>query len=162
MAGFDALVVSRLRHDDRGFRAGIVKRGGQNMAAFAFGVFKMAQERVRIGDVKIPARIGGFGLLENRAVCDFFRAFFAVKIEFVYVIDILHIHGETLQAVCQFAGNGRAFETANLLKIGELAHFHSIAPDFPAQPPCAESRAFPIVFDKTDVIERGINADGAQ
>ena len=49
---------------------------------------------------------------------------------------------------------------ANLLKIGELADFHAVAPDFPAEAPCAQSRAFPVILDKADVVQRRVKADG--
>ena len=48
---------------------------------------------------------------------------------------------------------------ADLLEIGELADFHTIAPDFPAQAPGAQCRAFPVVLDKADVMHRHIDAD---
>ena len=46
----------------------------------------------------------------------------------------------------------RAFDARDLLEIGELADFHAVAPAFPAQPPGAEGRTFPIVLDKADVV----------
>ena len=48
----------------------------------------------------------------------------------------------------------------DLLEIGELRHFHSVTPHFPAQAPSPQGRAFPIVFDKADVMEGHINANG--
>ena len=51
---------------------------------------------------------------------------------------------------------------AALLEVGELRHFHAVAPDFPAQPPGAERRALPVVLDETDVVQRGVDADRRQ
>ena len=48
---------------------------------------------------------------------------------------------------------------ADLLKIGELADFHTITPDFPAKPPRAKRRAFPIVLHKSDVMHLHIDAN---
>src|SRR5215468_151296 len=41
----------------------------------------------------------------------------------------------------------------------ELAHFHAVEPDLPAEPPGAEGRALPIVLDKADVVLCGIDAE---
>src|SRR5262249_60512946 len=53
----------------------------------------------------------------------------------------------------------RAFESGDLLEIGELRHFHAVAPAFPAQPPGAKGRALPIVLDEADVVKLRIDAD---
>ena len=50
-----------------------------------------------------------------------------------------------------------AVEAANLLEIGKLANLHTIAPDFPAQSPGAQGRAFPIVLNKPDIVLQWIN-----
>ena len=54
---------------------------------------------------------------------------------------------------------GAHLNAGDLLEISELRHFHAVAPAFPAKPPGAERRAFPIVFDKADVMDLGIDAD---
>ena len=56
-------------------------------------------------------------------------------------------------------GHGIAVEAADLLEVGELGNFHAVAPHFPAETPGAERRAFPIVFDKTNVVQRRIDPD---
>ncbi len=50
----------------------------------------------------------------------------------------------------------------HLLKIGELRNFHAVAPHFPAETPRAERRAFPIILDKTNVMQRRVESDLAQ
>jgi hypothetical protein len=64
--------------------------------------------------------------------------------------------------VGQFARHRRAFDAADLLEIGELRDFHAVAPAFPAKPPGAERRAFPVVLDKADVVQQRIDADGGE
>ena len=51
---------------------------------------------------------------------------------------------------------------ADLLEIGELRHFHAIAPDLPSQTPGPERRAFPVILDKADVMQRRVQPDGGQ
>src|SRR3546814_18647532 len=58
-------------------------------------------------------------------------------------VDILDIHGEAFEAVGQLARDRLAVEAAHLLEISELGDFHPVAPDLPAQPPCAQCRRFP-------------------
>ncbi len=76
----------------------------------------------------------------------------AVEVEVEDIVDTLHIHGEALEPVGEFARDWLAIDAADLLEIGELRHFHAVAPDFPAQAPGAERRAFPIVLDEADVV----------
>ena len=83
----------------------------------------------------------------------------AVEIEIEDVVDALHIHRQPLEPVGQFARDRRAFEAGDLLEIGELRHLHAVAPAFPAEPPGAERRAFPVVLDEADVVELRIDAD---
>ena len=83
----------------------------------------------------------------------------AVEVEVVDAVDALHIHREPLEPVGQFARDRRAFEAGDLLEVGELRHFHAVAPAFPAEPPGAERRAFPVVLDEADVVQLRIDAD---
>jgi hypothetical protein len=39
-----------------------------------------------------------------------------------------------------------------LLEVGELRDFHAVEPDFPAQAPGAQRRAFPVILDKAHVV----------
>ena len=68
------------------------------------------------------------------------------------VIDALHIHRQTLKAVSDLGRNRPTINPAHLLEVGELSHFHPITPNFPAQPPSAQGRRFPIVFNETNVM----------
>src|SRR3546814_6422437 len=68
-----------------------------------------------------------------------------VEGEIIDVVDPLNIHGEPLKSVGQFARYRLAIEAAHLLEIGELRHFHAVAPDFPAKTPGAKRRRFPVI-----------------
>ena len=77
------------------------------------------------------------------------------------VIDVVHalqIHGQALKAVGDLTGGRFAVNAADLLEVGELRHFHTVEPDFPAQTPGAQRRVFPVVFDKPDVVLLQIKA----
>ena len=51
-------------------------------------------------------------------------------------------------------GDRPALEARDLLEIGELRHFHAVAPALPAEPPGAERRALPVVLDEAQVVDR--------
>ena len=72
--------------------------------------------------------------------------------EVVNVVHALQVHGQSFEAVGDFAGDGLAVNTADLLEISELGDFHAIEPNFPAQAPGAQGGVLPIVFHKTDVV----------
>ena len=160
MAGLDALVVGRQHHPVtrlvgvRARRAGVEQR-----LALGLGVLEMAQQRLGVGELEIVPGIFLLGLQEDLAVADLAVALEAVEVQVVDVVDALDIHGQTLQPVGQLAGDGRAFDAADLLEIGELRHFHAVAPALPAEAPGAERRAFPVVLDEADVVQQRVDAD---
>ena len=82
--------------------------------------------------------------------------------QIIHVFNALQIHGQTFDAVSDFAEHGRAVDTADLLEIGELGHFHAVEPYFPAQAPCAERWVFPVVFHKADVVHGRVDAQFLQ
>lgn len=43
-----------------------------------------------------------------------------------------------------------------------MGYFHAVEPNFPAQTPSAESRVFPVVFDKADVVYFRVDTQFAQ
>jgi hypothetical protein len=122
----------------------------------------MLEQHRGVGDLEIVAGIFLLGLQEDIAVGHLLGAFAAVEVEIIDVVDALDIHRQTLEAIGQFARDGRAFDAADLLEIGELADFHAVAPAFPAKPPGAERRAFPVVLDKADIMQQRIDADGGE
>src|SRR5690606_35978830 len=133
MARLHALVIGRER-----------KAGRQNIVALALRILEMPHQDLDIGMFEI---IGGeflFILQENVAVSDAGIVPFQVE----HIVNALHIHGETFKPVGQLARNGVTLEPADLLEEGELTDLHPVAPDFPAEPPGAERRAFPVIFNK--------------
>ena len=92
----------------------------------------------------------------------FLCALAAVEVEVEDAVDALHVHRQPFEPVGQLARDRRAFEARDLLEVGELRHLHAVAPAFPAQPPGAERRRFPVVLDEADVVELGIDADGVE
>ena len=83
-----------------------------------------------------------------------------VEREVVHAVLVLDVHRQPLEPVGQLARDRLAVEAAHLLEIGELGHLHPVAPDFPAEPPGAERRAFPVVLDEADVVrQREVDAD---
>ena len=155
VARLDALVVGRQRHQ----MALAALALGEQRPAFGLGVVEVAQQRRGVGVLEIEARIFLLGLQEHVAVGDLVGAVAAVEVEVVDVLDPLHVHRQPLEPVGQLARHRRAFEAGDLLKVGELRHFHAVAPAFPAEPPGAERRALPVVLDEAHVVQREIDAD---
>src|SRR5207247_1103173 len=50
-------------------------------------------------------------------------------------------------------------DPAHLLEVGELTDLHAVEPNFPTEPPGTQGRALPIILDKADVVQAGIDAD---
>ena len=123
-----------------------------SLAGF-LGHRELLEQHVGVGEFEIVPRIFPLGLQEHVAVGHAFGALAAIKIEIVDAVDALHIHRKPLQPVGEFACDRRAFDARDLLEVGELRHFHAVAPAFPSQPPSAERRAFPVVLDKTNVVQ---------
>ena len=44
----------------------------------------------------------------------------------VHAFDPLKVHGQAFEAIRDFTGGRRAIDTADLLEVGELGHFHSV------------------------------------
>ena len=120
----------------------------------------MLQERIRVRDVEIPAGIFPLRLPEDVAIGQRDRRVRRVEGHVHDVFDAEHIHRQTFHPVGQLARHRAAIMTCNLLEIGELRDFHPIAPDFPAKACGAERGAFPVILDKTDVVEGHVDADG--
>src|SRR5204863_8406437 len=104
-------------------------------------------------------RVFLLGLQENVAVGHLLGALAAVEVQLVDVLDALHIHRKPLQPVSELARHRPALEARDLLEIGELRDFHAVAPTLPAEPPCAERRAFPTRLDEAPTGDFGIDAD---
>ncbi len=75
----------------------------------------------------------------------------------VNAVYALNVHGQTFQTVGDFTGDRLTFQTAHLLEVGELRHFHTVQPHFPAQTPGTQRRVFPVIFHETDVVDGWIH-----
>ncbi len=142
--------------------AGELTYGLERLAMYVQGVDRVydlnfngreGADKVSYGDVFLQAE------QEHIAIADLVGALAAVEVEVVDAVDALHIHRKPLEPVGELARDRRAFDAGDLLEIGELRHFHAVAPAFPPEPPRAERRALPVVLDKTDVVQLRIDAD---
>ena len=144
VAGLDRLLIGRDRQ--LGVEAALALRGG---------LAEQVEQRVGVGDLEIVGRHLDLILEEDVAV----GHARVVELEVEHIVDALDVHRQPLEPVGQLAGHRLALEPADLLEVGELGHFHPVAPDFPAEAPGAERRAFPIVLDEADVVLQRIDAD---
>src|ERR1700758_1011237 len=98
----------------------------------------MPDEAGSVGQLKI---IGGefpLGPLEDLAISDAIGPCRPVVVEIEHALDTLNIHCQPLEPIGQLGRNRVAFDSANLLEIGELANLHSVNPDLPAEAPGAQ------------------------
>ena len=71
----------------------------------------------------------------------------------------MQVHRKPLEPVRDLAGDRIAVETADLLEVRELCHFHAVQPDFPAESPRAERRILPVVLDEANVVAGEVEAE---
>ena len=162
MTCLDALVVSGLRHDNPATGFGVIRGLFENSGALSLCIKKVLQQHVSVRHVEIPARILRLRFSEDISISQRDCRIRIVEGHLVAVIIPQNIHRQTFQPVGQLARNRMTVVAANLLEIGELTDFHPVAPDLPAKTPCAQRRAFPVVLDKSDVVQRHIDPDGTQ
>ena len=86
----------------------------------------------------------------------------ANPLDIEYVFYALDIHSQTLQAVRDFNGYRLNVNAAHLLEVGELGDFHTIQPNLPAKAPSAQSRRFPVILYKADIMLLLMNAELSQ
>src|SRR5579871_4564262 len=162
VARLDALVVSWQRQRMLAAIAALAPAGREIFLAGLFRHPELLEQHRGVGDLEIVPRIFLLGLKEHVAIGDALVAVAAVEIEVVDTVDALHIHRKPFETVSELARNRRAFDTSDLLEVGELRDLHPVAPAFPSEPPRAERWAFPVVFDKADVVQARIDADGGE
>src|SRR5262245_31964938 len=159
----DALIIGRQRQAvARVVGAGRGPTGREQRLAFLFGIPEMLQQDFGVGVLEIEARILLLGLQEHVAVGQLALILSPIEVEVEHAVDTLHVHGEPLEAVGDFARDGIAVEAADLLKVGKLSDLHAIAPHLPAQAPGPQGRALPIVLHEADVMELGVDANAGQ
>src|SRR5574343_788286 len=119
------------------------------------------QQELDVAVLEVVGALLDLVLVEHVAVLQVGAAVLALGVD--QVVDVLHaleVHGQTLQAVGDLAGDGLAVDAADLLEVGELGDFHAAEPDLPAQAPAAEGGVFPIVLDKAHIVLLQIKAQG--
>ena len=133
---------------------------------FGFEIVELLQELRAVGGFEVVVRLFDFVLMEDVAVGE--NALGSVGIlpgrkdQVEDVVAVLQIHRQAFETVGDFTRDRLAFETAHLLEVGELRHFHAVHPDFPTEAPGAERRIFPVVFNEADVVDRRIDAERAK
>ena len=162
MARLDALIIGRMRHDDGLAGLGVQGIKRQQAGAFGLGVFEMLKQLIGVGPVKVVARVFFLGLPKDVAVGQRDRTLWVVERHVHHMVDAKDIHRQPFQPIGQFATDRVAIVAADLLEIGELTDLHAVAPDLPAQTPGPQRRALPVIFDKADVMQAGVDADGGQ
>lgn len=135
---------------------------GKQAFGLRFVVVELAQQPVGIAVFEVVGGLLDFVLVVHVAVGDGVAVERFCPNEVVDVFYTLQVHRQAFDAVGDFAEYGRAVDAADLLEIGKLGYFHAVEPDFPAQTPRAEGGVFPVVFDKADVVDFGIDAQFAQ
>src|SRR6266436_6127294 len=80
----------------------------------------------------------------------------------VDTLDALEECANTFEAIGKFHGDGIEVDAPALLEVGELGDLQTIQQNLPADAPRAESRGFPVVFFKTNVVLFEVDADGTQ
>ena len=144
MRGLEHHLVARQREPrlDQVLRLGLV-------------IGEMPEQHFAIGLLEVVGRLLDLILVVDVAVRHTRRP---GQIE--HVFHVLQIHGEALDAVGDFPGDRFAVDSADLLEVGELRHFHAVQPHLPAQAPGTQGRILPVVLDEADVVRLGIDAQG--
>ena len=133
---------------------------------FAFKVIKLMQELDRVARLKVVMALFDFVLMEYVTVGQGTGRTVGIlpaRINQVKdVVAVLQVHRQTFETVGDFTGDGLTLQTAHLLEVRKLRHFHTVHPHFPTETPGAERRVFPVVFHKTDIVDFGINPQGTE
>ena len=77
-------------------------------------------------------------------------------------IDILQERCDALESIRQFSADRKQIDAAALLEVSELRDLQAVEHDLPAHAPCAQSRSFPVVFFKLDVVMAQVDANRTQ
>ena len=149
-----------MRHDDPLACFGINIFCGKDALTFGFCLFELTQKNVCIGRVKVKTGIFFLGLTEHIPIFQRNRCIWIIKRHLHHMIHAQNIHRQTLKTIGQLARHRVAIMPAHLLEIGELADLHAITPNFPTKAPSAQSRTFPVVLHKANVMHRHINPNG--
>ena len=104
------------------------QRGRQNTLAFGFVHVKEAEQHLDVGMFKVIGRVFHLALMVHVPV-----GYGIVPLKVVNIVHALQIHGNPLQAVRKFNGDGIEFDACCLLKVRELCDLHAVKPYFPPE-----------------------------
>jgi len=85
-----------------------------------------------------------------------------IPFKVVYIVYLLYVHGDALDAIRQFTAYGVKVDAAALLEVCKLRYFHTIEPDLPSEPPGAQCGRFPVIFNKPYIMIEGVYAETPQ
>ena len=146
MRAFQHVVVSR---------ADIAKL--DNAFCFSFIFVEQVEKQCSVCNLEVVVGLLNLVGVENVTIGDVANPF-----NIKYILNALDIHSQTLQAVRDFYSYRLNVDAANLLEISELGDFHTIQPNLPAQAPSAQSRRFPVILNKADIMLLLMNAQLSQ
>ena len=136
-------------------------RGHQAMLQAAVGLALVGVigglERIDVGHVEVVAAVLDLGLQQRVAIADA-----GAVVHLPHAVHALQGQGDTVEAVGDLHRDGVEFQPARLLEVGVLGDLLAVEPHLPAQPPRAQRRGLPVVFDKADVVLARVDADGLQ
>jgi len=153
----------------RGLHGLVIGRQGQRriltqqVLRHGFGVLEVLEQRFGVRVFEVVGRELLLSLQEDIAVT--LAALFgrdAVPVQLVDVVNALHVHDQAFKTVGELQRDRVTVDAADLLEVGELADFHTVTPDFPAQAPGAQSRAFPVILDKANIVFLQVDAQHLQ
>ena len=129
----------------------------QRAGALALVGVEDAAQCLDIGDIKIIAAMLNFIAEHHIAIIDAIQ-----PVDFPSRFFPLQRQHDALNAVSDLNADGVEVHAARLLEIGELRDLLPIQPDFPAQPPSAQSRRLPVVLDEANIMLALIDAQRLQ
>ncbi len=130
------------------------KLGVETALRFAFIRVVRLGQRFNIGHVEIIFAMLNFAFQQDVAIGNL-----CAVIDVPDAVFILQGQNDAVEAVGDFDTDRIEIETAGLLEVGKLRDFLTVEPDFPAETPRAERRAFPVVLDEADVVLTRIDAN---
>ena len=146
--------VERVRQPEAVIVGGLYKPEIEQPSGLAFPQVKHLEQLRRVRRLEVVLAVLDLLRVEDVAVGDAAGR----PGQVVDALDALQVHGDALDAIRQFAGAHVELEPAALLEVGELEHFHAVEPGFPAEAPCAERGALPVVLDEAEVVSAQVQA----
>ncbi|MPN40339.1 hypothetical protein SDC9_187875 [bioreactor metagenome] len=128
----------------------------QQLLRFFLVLLKAGEQEVHVRVFEVVGGLLHFVLMEHVAIRGFTQRAVA-PYQVVNAVYALNVHGQTFQTIGDFTGDRLTFQSADLLEVSELRHFHPVQPHFPAQTPGTQRRVFPVIFHKANVVDGWIH-----